>query len=40
LSNSSSISSLVAIIIINITTSQTTFINENSNSLIQEQINI
>jgi hypothetical protein len=39
LSNSDSISSLVTTIIINITTGQTTFIDENSNSLTQEQVN-
>jgi hypothetical protein len=40
LNSSSSISSLVAIIVINITTGQTTFIDENSNSLTQKQVNI
>ena len=40
LSNSSSISSLVATTIINIITGQITFIDENGNSLTQEQVNI
>ena len=39
MSNSNGISSLVAIIIINIITSQITFINENSNFFTQEQVN-
>jgi hypothetical protein len=40
LNSSSSISSLVAITVINTTTGQTTFIDENSNSLTQKQVNI
>jgi hypothetical protein len=40
LSSSSGISNLVAITIIDITTGQTTFIDENDNSLTQEQVNI
>jgi hypothetical protein len=40
LSSSGGISSLVAITVINITTGQTTFIDENSNFLTQEQVNI
>jgi hypothetical protein len=40
LNSSGSISNLVAITVINITTSQTTFIDENGNSLTQKQVNI
>jgi hypothetical protein len=39
LSSGGGVSSLVAITIINITTGQTTFMDENSNSLTQEQVN-